>query len=193
MIWFTSDTHFGHSNIIKLAERPFSDADEMENALVANINSLVAPSDELYHLGDFSMKLTLEEQARILRRIRCRNIHLIPGNHDKRLNELAQEGLFTLEKPIVEFGRDKRRYVLCHFPIADWNGKGGGSFHLHGHIHSQGTAYNEACRARGLLRYDVGVDANGYAPVSLEHILDFFDGIQPSRRMKWRDWIEAIE
>lgn len=104
MIWFTSDTHFGHSNIIKLAERPFADVDEMEDSLVANINSLVAPSDELYHLGDFSMKLGLEEQARILRRIRCRNIHLIPGNHDKRLDELAQEGLFALENPSSNSG-----------------------------------------------------------------------------------------
>lgn len=76
MIWFTSDTHFGHSNIIKLAERPFVNIDEMEGSLVANINSLIAPSDELYHLGDFSMKLGPEEQARILRRIRCRNILL---------------------------------------------------------------------------------------------------------------------
>ena len=104
MIWFTSDTHFGHSNIIKLAERPFADVDEMEDSLVANINSLVAPSDELYHLGDFSMKLGLEEQARILRRIRCRNIHLIPGNHDKRLDELAQEGLFALGNPSSNSG-----------------------------------------------------------------------------------------
>lgn len=192
MIWFTSDTHFGHSNILKLAGRPFADAAAMENALVANINALVAPTDTLYHLGDFSMKLDLDEQARVMKRIRCRNLHILPGNHDKRLDELAAMGLCVLEPPIVEFGLDKRRYQLCHYPIADWNGKGSGAYHLHGHIHSHGMEYNEACRERGLRRYDVGMDANGYCPVSLEQICAFFEGSWLAYRMKWTGWIEPL-
>ncbi len=52
--------------------------------------------------------------------------------------------------------------------------------------------HRRLCRQRGLLRYDVGVDANNYAPVSLTHILAFFEGVQPSGRMKWQDWIEPL-
>lgn len=69
--------------------------------------------------------------------------------------------------------------VLCHYPIADWNGQRQGSYMLHGHIHSRGDAYNRQQREAGLLRYDVGVDANGYAPVSIGQIDEWFAGIEP--------------
>ena len=52
-IWITSDTHFGHINIIKYCNRPYADVTEMNNALIANINSQVAPEDTLIHAGDF--------------------------------------------------------------------------------------------------------------------------------------------
>ena len=72
------------------------------------------------------------------------------------------------------------RMVLSHYPMLSWNGKRRGSIQLHGHIHA-GAAYNERNRRRGILRYDVGVDANGYAPVSRDEILDFFRGIEPAQ------------
>lgn len=49
-----------------------------------------------------------------------------------------------------------------------------GSYMLHGHIHSTGD-YNLQNRERGVFRYDVGVDANQFTPVSLEQIVDFFN------------------
>ena len=70
------------------------------------------------------------------------------------------------------------RMVLSHYPMLSWNGKRRGSIQLHGHIHVD-RAYNERNRQRGILRYDVGVDANGYAPVSRDEILDFFRGVDP--------------
>lgn len=70
------------------------------------------------------------------------------------------------------------RMVLSHYPMLSWNGKRRGSIQLHGHIHADRT-YNERNCQRGVLRYDVGVDANGYAPVSRDDILDFFRGIDP--------------
>ena len=58
MIWFTSDTHFGHENMLRLADRPWSTVGQMNDAMVASINSKVAADDELYILGDFSFKMT---------------------------------------------------------------------------------------------------------------------------------------
>ena len=49
-----------------------------------------------------------------------------------------------------------------------------GSFHLHGHIHSKGD-YNLQQKREGILRYDVGVDANQFYPVSIEQIKEFFE------------------
>lgn len=65
-----------------------------------------------------------------------------------------------------------------------------GSWHLHGHIHSSGGAYNEFNRKQGLLRYDVGVDANACAPVSLDELRAWFSGVgEPCGRVKWPWWV----
>ena len=61
MIWFTSDTHFGHENMLRLADRPWSTVAQMNDDMVASVNSKVAMDDELYILGDFSFKMTIQE------------------------------------------------------------------------------------------------------------------------------------
>lgn len=71
-----------------------------------------------------------------------------------------------------------------------WQGMGHGSWHLHGHIHSGGGAYNEFNRKQGLLRYDVGCDANGHSPVSLDELREWFAGVdEPCDRVKWPWWV----
>lgn len=71
----------------------------------------------------------------------------------------------------------------------DWQGMSHGSIHLHGHIHSRGMQYNELNRMQGLYRYDVGVDANGFRPVSLDEVLAWFEGVPCSGRVDWRNWV----
>lgn len=53
--FFTSDTHFGHANIINLCNRPFKDVNHMNNMLVENWNSVVSDDDTVFHLGDFAL------------------------------------------------------------------------------------------------------------------------------------------
>lgn len=66
-----------------------------------------------------------------------------------------------------------------------------GSIQLHGHIHSR-PEYNERSRGRRLFRYDVGVDANGYRPVSIEEVMAFFDGVESGGRVNWCEWGEPL-
>lgn len=65
--------------------------------------------------------------------------------------------------------------TLCHFPMLSWPKSRYGSIHLHGHIHSRGSEYNLQIKTEGIRRYDVGVEANNYLPVSLKEILSFME------------------
>ena len=62
--WFSSDTDFGHANIIHYCDRPYTSFSEMDDALVANWNQVVRPNDIVYHLGDFA--LGGREQAKLI-------------------------------------------------------------------------------------------------------------------------------
>ena len=61
---------------------------------------------------------------------------------------------------------------LMHYPMLSWPRSHYGSIMLHGHIHSDGS-YNRDNMETGIKRYDVGVDANGYMPVSIKQIEKF--------------------
>lgn len=143
-IYFTSDTHFGHKNIIRHTGRPWADVDEMGDALVAAINARVSVGDTLYVLGDFSFPLSIARARAVRERIWCRDVHLVPGNHDRCWDnplEPLSRGVFVVEPPIADLKAAGQKLVLCHYPIMDWRGLGHGSIHLHGHIHSS-PAYN---------------------------------------------------
>lgn len=83
MIWFTSDTHFGHENVLKFTDRPWETIQQMNSVIVANINARVGMNDELYILGDFSFKMTAQDAYGLRKKITCKKVHLVPGNHDK--------------------------------------------------------------------------------------------------------------
>lgn len=170
MIWFTSDTHFGHANVLHFTDRPFGDIAHMNRALINAINERVAPTDDLYILGDFSYQMTAVEAAALRSKINCRKVHIVPGNHDKDWTHKDVAGTFIVEPPIVRINIHGQKIVLSHYPLMEWQSMSRGSWHLHGHIHSAGSVYNELNRKQDLMRYDVGVDANDLAPVSLDEI-----------------------
>ena len=109
MIWFTSDTHFGHENMLRLADRPWSTGAQMNDAMVANINSKVALDDELYILGDFSFKMTVQDAYELRKSIACKHVHLLPGNHDKDWTQPAVADAFIVEPPICVLKIDRQK------------------------------------------------------------------------------------
>jgi calcineurin-like phosphoesterase family protein len=168
--WFTADTHFGHANILRHCSRPWTTVEEMDRALIDSINRSVREEDVLFHLGDFCFR---PEQAEAYRgRIRCRNVVLVPGNHDPwpagNSRGKAFSGLFSEVSPLLErnLAIDGRRQslVMCHYAMRRWNKSHYGSWHLFGHSHGRLPDDPQA------LSWDVGVDNNGYLPLSLANV-----------------------
>ena len=178
MIYFTSDLHLGHESIIKHSQRPFSSVEEMNDKLIKNINDMVNQKDDLYILGDFYFgDYRTEKINEFASKIKCKHIHLIRGNHDLAMKDLVKENkVFESISDYKEIKYDGRTFVLGHYPISNgcWNKADHGSYHLHGHVH--GKKFNNYVeRKKGILRYDVGVDANDYYPISIDSIIKFFE------------------
>ncbi len=171
MIYFTSDLHFGHEAIIKLANRPFSSVEEMNEKIIENFNSVVKQEDTVYLLGDLAHRIDADVANVLIKRLQGHKI-LIKGNHDLKYDT----NLFEWISNYKEFFYAKRLFCLMHYPLLAWHNNFRGSFMIHGHIH-QTREYNEENRRNHILRYDVGVDANDYKPVSIDEIRNFFDGI----------------
>ena len=174
MIFLTADTHFGHKNIIKYTNRPFQTIEEMDKIIIKNINRTVGEDDELYILGDFCMYGGYEKRSWYRNDIWCKKVHLILGNHDTRLMAHFKPSPFESERDYCELEYKDTKFCLSHYPFLSWNGRERNSIMCHGHIHSD-VRLNEIHRWEGIRRYDVGVDANNYYPVSLDYILDFFN------------------
>lgn len=161
-VWFTADTHLGHDRIIQYCRRPFTSADEMEQVMLDRFNSVLEPGDILYHLGDASW--STYDLRRFFGQLRCRNIHLVLGNHDKKkLDEYRQWFTWVGEYKKITTG-DGTQVILFHYPIRSWVGKGHGAYHVHGHCHGMLPDSGERS-------VDVGVDVWDYTPVSLEQIV----------------------
>lgn len=172
MIYFTSDLHFGHERIIPLTGRPFRDASEMRETLIRNWNSRVTDEDEVYILGDVTLKGRSTALPPLLRLNGKK--YLVRGNHDGFAAKLTPEDdPFVWIRDYAEVEWQGVRFALFHYPIEEWNELFRGAVHLHGHLHSK-PEYNLEQRRLGLRRYDVGVDANNMTPVSAREILDFF-------------------
>lgn len=162
MIWFTSDSHFGHKRIIELAKRPFSSVEEMDDKMVALWNNYVSKSDIVYHLGDFAFA----EHTLYLQRLNGQK-HLIKGNHDhsnrvknavgwQSVNDIVYLSIMAIQNEV------NIQIVLCHYAMRVWKNSGHGSLHFYGHSHG-----NLPGDAQSL---DVGVDCWSYQPINLDMI-----------------------
>lgn len=187
-IWFTSDTHFGHKNIIRFSNRPFNDEDHMNEELIKAWNEVVGEDDDVYHLGDVS--LTNDEKTnKILQRLNGK-IYLIKGNHEKSvLNKENNRKRFewikdyhelSIETDEFDFNvptRNKNQsIVMCHYAMRVWNRSHHQSIHLYGHSHD--SLDKEGMWGKSM---DVGVDSayrilGSFRPFSYEEIKKIMEG-----------------
>lgn len=170
--FYTSDTHFYHSNIIKYCNRPFSSVEEMNEKMIANWNEVVNPGDTVYHLGDFAF-CTSDRAISLLNRLNGRKV-LITGNHEKTI--IASEEARNKFERIYQYKEVKdgsEFLVLLHYGMRVWNKSHHGAIHLYGHSHGSLPGDSQSC--------DVGVDCWNFTPVTLKQIKERLITL-PSRR-----------
>jgi calcineurin-like phosphoesterase family protein len=189
-VFFTSDWHIGHQNVLAFDNRPFTGLDHMHTVLVNNYNASVSEDDICYFLGDMGLG-----SSQVLRDVIARlngTKVLILGNHDKQHNSMYNCGFDVVLNSATLYIAGER-VTLSHCPLRgvfredvsemknavlteNWHGESRhgpysvtneGQFHLHGHIHS-GPA-NEKERIDGR-QYDIGAPGNKYRPVSMSTI-----------------------
>jgi calcineurin-like phosphoesterase family protein len=121
--FFSADHHFGHANIIRFCDRPFSSVDEMDSVMISKWNARVSHGDEVIYAGDFMMGKDA------MRYLSCLNgkILFVPGGHDKRwikAFDWERQPRFKLLQPIHEINIGRHftppKLVICHYPLLSW-------------------------------------------------------------------------
>ena len=181
MIYFTSDHHFGHTNILTYTNRPYKNVYEMDEDLIQRWNSVVSADDLVYYLGDFSM--SPNAIPRVLPRLNGKEKHLLFGNHDKVFKKnpdwtakYLEWGFSSIQDELYDtFGTDYL-FRMNHFPYRGEDRsytekyldrrplKGDEDYLLCGHVHIHFKTKDNMI--------NVGVDVNNYTPISIQTILD---------------------
>lgn len=162
MLYFTSDEHYGHKNVIKYCNRPFADTEEMDYYLITKHNELVKGNDTVIHVGDFTL-MGLNPALEYISKLNGSHIFL-QGSHD-----------YWLEKsnlPLIQIWEKKVHdvyLVACHYAMRTWPRSHYNSWQLFGHSHGNLNGIGK--------QYDVGVDNNDFTPVSFEKLKKIIDSL----------------
>jgi len=140
-VFLVSDTHFGHAGVCKFTHpddpevklRPWTDPDEMDEAMIRNWNDRVRPNDKVYHLGDVVIN---RKALKTLSRLNGDKV-LIRGNHDIFRDDEYREYFRELRAYHVMNGM-----ILSHIPVHEAS-LGRFGVNIHGHLH--GSRVKRAC------------------------------------------------
>ena len=149
----------------------------MDEQILTNLNKKVKEKDTLYFLGDFGWG-RIESVKKYRKRIRCQNIHLILGNHNKHIRKRPQDfsgnssgdssGDFRSISEIKEIKIGEQFITLCHYAMRAWSRKHYGAWNLHGHSHNTLEKYPQSL--------DVGIDGNNFYPYNWQDIVNLLEG-----------------
>lgn len=183
-VFFTSDLHFSHANILKYQpDRPWANVQDMNEGIISNWNSVVTPQDEVYIIGDFAFAQPVEV-ANICRRLNG-NKFLVKGNHDD-VRDAEVRAAFGWIKDYYELnvdlgGKHKQKICMHHYAGRVWNKSHHGSWQLYGHSHGslppQGKQIDVGIDATILYKDWFGFDAGvkPFCPVSLDQLKQLLD------------------
>ena len=174
-MFFTSDTHFQHTNIIKYCKRPFKDVEENDEEIIRRWNEKVPEDGIVFHLGDVAFG-DPERVDNILGRLNGK-IYLVIGNHDWRRIVNDHKWRFELMTQQINMKIGKRHVILNHYPMLAFSGAWRGedaTYQLFGHVHT--SPYTDEGLDQQRMKYlftsqyDVGVDNNDFTPVSWKEV-----------------------
>jgi calcineurin-like phosphoesterase family protein len=163
MRYIIADPHFGCEKLIMNFPRYrpgtkelFDSIEEHDDYLIRDINLVARPDDELHILGDFSY----DTPGKYRMRLKCKHVYLTRGNHDRPEKSRRVFG----EIPRIRIiklrgcGGKSLKTVLCHTPMAFWEGSHKGWAHLYGHCHGQREDTLDAALGPDRRSLDVSVD-----------------------------------
>lgn len=184
-MFFTSDPHYGHRNVIRFCKRPYENVKDMGATLIENWNRVVDDDDYIFVLGDLFWFNDSHAIKRVLSQLKG-NIFIIPGNHDKmdayhrvddpRIVICSDIVNLFVEETDADGNVKHHQFVLSHYPLTTWTHRDRGAYNLFGHIHSK--LGREGLDQDLILHWnqcDVGVDYWNYTPVewvTLKHKFD---------------------
>jgi len=177
--WFTSDTHFGHENIIKFSKRPFNSIAHMDSVLIANMWELVKPEDDLWIVGDFAYGEQSNDPNylnEIFGQLPGARKHLVIGNHDGPLTQ-ALPWCSVSHLTEVRDGPHNQAHTLCHYPMITWNHSRRQALQLFGHVHENWRGTRNSV--------NVGVDVWSYKPVHFDDVARRAKGLPINKH--WKD------
>lgn len=175
-IFFTSDPHLFHKNVLKIDDRPFKDLDEMHETMVERWNNKVGEKSKVYIVGDLAYKQNSRKEVKSIVERLNGDLTLILGNHD-RIRDIVQLGVFSDVQSykrieiLDEEGNNGNRQdiIMCHYPILSWDKSHYGAIHLHGHSHhnlkKKYPWYYEENKV-----IDVGCMGHNYEPISYDEM-----------------------
>lgn len=140
--YFIADCHFFHDKLNTVMDRRgFANAEEMNAHMLEKWNARVRSTDDVFILGDLSVG-NAEQTNALLKELKGK-LYLIEGNHDRfSKNKKYDASRFEWIKPYAEMHDHKRKLILCHYPIVNYNrqyrlddnGKPT-TYMLYGHVH----------------------------------------------------------
>lgn len=151
MNYYISDTHFLHANVIKHDANnggmQFASIEEHDNLIIDNINKVVTPQDNLYFLGDISWG-NVEKTIELLKRINCKNLFAVQGNHDHVLKDGKVKKMFQGIYDYKRITDGKKSVVMSHYPMMFYQNQHRGGVMLYGHVHNtrEEKLFQDACK-----------------------------------------------
>ena len=177
-IWFTSDLHFGHRNVLGFCNRPWSDEKEMGAGLIKNWNDTVGDEDIVFVLGDTFWFNDSRGIKRVLSQLKGKDIYILPGNHDdfNAYHRVDDPRIHLCTDVVVcwvtEENKPKREIWMSHYPMMTWPHRENDAWQLFGHIHSNQDRTEGVDQDLPLHwnQQDVGCDFWDYEPVDLREL-----------------------